>query len=160
MYKGNTIKAESYQANAISSNFTNNSTHLRGFFRLYFPQVGPFNLDVHWIFCAKFIYFHKTFHLWFSLFTFQVNSKFWNVWILGKMPNLNPKIIIYPLPWHFGRLFWNKLAKNERICVLKNSVESFVSKINFFLNKYTKACWSHLNSPNIWQFFLSSRWNK
>ena len=84
------------------------------------------------------------------IFTFHFSSKFKisNVWILQKMTNLNPKIIIY-LAWHFDRQFGNKLAKYVFICVLKNSVEPFMSKIVFFLNKCTETCWSLLNSPNI-----------
>ena len=40
------------------------SMHLRGFFRLNFPQEWVvFNLDAHYIFCVKLIYFYKTFHL-------------------------------------------------------------------------------------------------
>ena len=134
--------------------YRKNSMDLRGFSRWYSPQVWlAFNLDVNYIFFIKLIYYHKTFHLKFK---FSIE----NVSILGKMTNLTPKIIIYLLAWLLHRLFWNKLAKNVRICVLKNSVKPFMSKSNFFLNKCTKTCWSHLNSPNIRQFFLSFRWNK
>ena len=92
----------------------------------------------------------------------MISSKFkiWNVWILGKMTNTTPKIIIYPFVWLFHKLFWNKLDKNARICVLKNFVEPFMSKTKFFLNKCSKKCWSHLNYLNIRQLLLSVRWNK
>ena len=122
------------------------SMHLREFSRWYFPQVQlVFNLGVHCIICVKLMYFPKTFHLnygfkvnydfqYLKCFNFAENDQF-------NSPNLH-------------RLFWNKLAKN----VLKNSVE-FMSKSNFFLNKCTETCWSHLNWPNR-QFFLIFRWNK
>ena len=120
------------------------SMHLRGFSRWHFPQLWlVFNLDVHCIICVKLIYIFSL-KLWF-----QSKLNIWNVSILGKMTNLTSKTIIYLLAWLCHRLFWNKLAKNVRIYVLKNFVEPFMSKSNFFLNKCTKACWSHLNSPNI-----------
>ena len=61
----------------------------------------------------------------------MISSKFKisNVWILGKMTNFNPKIRIYLLAWHLG---WNKLAEDVRICLLKNSVEPFMSESVFF----------------------------
>ena len=112
------------------------SVHLRGFFRRYFPQV--------WI--EYFVSYQYPSIKPFSYVTISSKFKTLNVWILRKMTKLNPKIIIYLLAWQFHRLFWNKLAKNVRICVLKNSVEAVMSKSNLFLNKYTKTCWSYLNS--------------
>ena len=41
------------------------------------------------------------------------------------MTNLNPKIKIYLLVWHLHRLGWNKLAKDVRIYVFKNSDKKF-----------------------------------
>ena len=136
---------------------TSTSMHLRGFSRWYFPRVWlVFDLDVHCIICVKLIYFPKTFSLklWFQKFNI------WNVSILGEMTNLTPKIIIYHLARLLHRFFWNKSAKNVRIYVLKNSIEPFMSKSNFLLNKWTKTCWSDLNSSNIRQLFLSFWWNK
>ena len=139
------------------SDVSENSMHLRGIFRWCFTQVGlVFNLDVLWLICLKLIYFHISFQLNYDSSIFKI----WNVWILGKMINLNPKIKIYLLAWHFHRLDCNKLAKDVRICVLKNSVDPFMSKSIFFLNECTKTCWSNFNSPNIRQFILSFRWNK
>ena len=132
--------------------------HLRGFSRWYFSQVWlVFNLGVHCIFCVKLIYSRKTCHF---DYVFNVNPIFKIYQFWGKITNFTPKIISYLLAWQFQRLFWNKLAKNVRICILKNSVEPFMLKSYFFLNKGTKTCWSHLNSPDIRQFFLSFRWNK
>ena len=64
----------------------------------------------------------------------MILSKFniWKKWILGKMTNLTPKIIIYFLALLFHSLFWNKLAKNILIYVLNNSVEPLMSKNIFF----------------------------
>ena len=133
------------------------SMHLRGIFRCYFTQVWlAFNLDVQGIFCVKLIYFHKNFHLIYNLSKFKI----WNVWIWGKVTNLNPKMKNYFLAWHLHRLGWSKLATDLGIYALKNSVEMFMWKSVFFLNKCTETCWSHLNSPNIRHFFHSFRWNK
>ena len=108
--------------------FLNYSMHLRRIFRWCFTQVGlVFHLDVLCIICVNLIYFHKTFQSNYDFYYMQI----WNVWILGKMANLNPKIKIYLLAWHFHRLDWNKLAKDVRICALKNSVEPFMSKSIF-----------------------------
>ena len=159
-YHGKKADSMCYHGKILSQflSFIKYSMHLRGFSRWYFPQV----MTCLSLRCSLYILYQIDILPQNISLKLCLKCKFsiWNASILGKMTNLSPKIIIYLLAWLLHSLFWNKLAKNGRICMLKNSVESFMSKSNFFLNKCTKTCWSHLNSPNIRQFFLSFRWNK
>ena len=72
--------------------------------------------------------------------SFSLKLRFWIIQkfeIFGfyeKWPTLSSKNINYILARLLRRLLWNKFAKIVPICVLKNSVELFMSKVKFFLN--------------------------
>ena len=132
-----------------------NLSPFKGIFQMIFLKYD-FDLGVHCIFVSN----------WYTSIKFfteiMISSKFkiWNASILGKMTNLNAKIIIYLLAWHFHRLFWNNLAKYVRTCVLKNSANPFMSIVIFSWINIQKHEHANLSSANNRQFFLSFRWNK